>query len=558
MLSFAVLIAPTWTPRLLQLQRALTTHLSRDEQVSRKTAQDAHLFLTYCDGEEFGDSPWLETESGWVLCAGHPLWRANRQCDLERAMQSPNLDKDLSSAQGTFTLLKYDKHKHELSCYCDSLAIRPYYVLSLGAATLVVSHLRILTELPIILSNDEEGIVQKALLGYALGDSTRFREVKAAQPGEKRLITPDSQRIFRYFSWADHDFSPSSEGDVFSDYDAAFSQVVKRYAKSDTQVISTLSGGLDSRLIAWALQQAGVSPHCWNFSQGQSLDLVFAQQFAQRQDIDLYALLVEDTQAQSVERRLWSALQETNVPYFERPQLAWSGNGGSVCMGGVYHTNAIFEACQSGSVTQVVECFLQSQMAYISSRLVKNAKQWQRLLRERLHHELNQYQYLPLAKRFQLFLWENDQHRHCADAAEEADLFKLDFCYPFYAQSLLGLLWRMPIASVRNHGFYMAWLRQCAPETISTPWQAYPEHEPCPLTTSVDLTHSQWQLTRPKRHQQQLINTGWRLYQQKCPRYRHWALALQCCLTQWGWRDYSSNLNLISKIEAQWRDQKSP
>ncbi len=562
MVIFTAIIAKRSTCDLTSFQQRLTTVISRDPNQPRCVFHSSDSVFCYCDGSAgaFGASPFIENEQHWLLCSGHPLLSDSFEDDLVACLNREALETLLLEAQGTFTLIKYDKTHQAFLFYCDPLAIRPFYVYENDDVIILASSLRILEGLNLRLSVDQDAVMETVMLGYPLGDKTRYLEIKTAKPAEKRIVSSKKNHTDRYFCWADQAYEFSFDVEALHGFQRKFFSVMRHYQAGDSKTISTLSGGLDSRLVNVDLMSNGCVPYCFNFSREETQDLSFAKQFAASHRIPFFVEQVEDTQAMSVEQqlgRIWRHADRPEKTSVARPNLCWSGNGGSVCLGQVYFTNAIYEACQTGVVENVVMAFLDSQMAYISTSVVKQAPQWQANLKQSLIDCLNCYPHLPLEKRFQLFLWENDQHRHCALAAEAADLFQLDFCHPFYAKGMLDSIWRLPIKILRNHHFYAMWMNKYYAQSLNVPWQTYPEHEVCPLSFSwrrgESLPQSQWAVCLSKQRKKALVKSIWEhLKRGKDGRYCFSALVVQTILTQWGIRDYSANLNLVIKIDSEW------
>jgi hypothetical protein len=74
---------------------------------------------------------------------------------------------------------------------------------------------------------------------------------------------------------------------------------------------------------------------------------------------------------------------------------------------------------------------------------------------------------------------------------ENQDLRRLEFHMPFADGELLELMMTVPVDACVRHGFYMEVLKHFPPVTLSTPWQTYPGHVPCPLPVG-DGLRTQW------------------------------------------------------------------
>ncbi|MEL7309765.1 MAG: asparagine synthase-related protein [Pseudomonadota bacterium] len=106
----------------------------------------------------------------------------------------------------------------------------------------------------------------------------------------------------------------------------AFRSVVTKAMHTDKKVLSTLSGGLDSRLINCELLRQGVELKSFNFSQSDSQDLYCAKQYASQNALKLEVVQVRDTQKLSVEQRLgkyWRKAHHNEYKTVSRPQISF-------------------------------------------------------------------------------------------------------------------------------------------------------------------------------------------------------------------------------------------
>ena len=551
---FAGIFTSTWTASLRQLQNKLYQHISRDEKEQRHVYQDDHLYLCRVDFNSFADNSWAENENQCVNIVGHTLLSSSLSSDLRYFSTLPLNDyvSALKQAKGNFCLLNYQKKSAQLHLYCDSLAMRPYYVMEYQGAVIISSCLRLFEHLGIELNADFDAVIEIALLGFPLKDKTRYQEVKCAVPGEYLCVSGHGIQRERYFRWADQPYDCLSEAQGIQRLQEGFVESVNRYRGEDKCTFSTLSGGLDSRVIVTELLAQSCALHCFNFSTPHTQDLDYAMQFAQQFRIPFHAITVKEIQSVSVESHLGHYWLPQNYAYYEkveRPRVCWSGNGGSVCIGHVYINEDIVQACEENDPYAVADAYIDQQLARISSRLLKDAQRYQLQLRQTIVDCLLAYPHLPLLRSFQLFLWENDQHHHLAQPAENLDQYRLDFCCPFYSPDILSVMFGVSIEQTMNHRFYMKWLGHYYPHALLTPWQTYPGHEVCPLN-SILSSRTQWQLSRSYTKKCKLVKLALSaLLGQHRHLYHRSSLILQCILTACAIRDCSANLNLVTKIE---------
>ncbi|PSW16442.1 galactosyl transferase [Photobacterium rosenbergii] len=556
----AGIFSTNWTPELTAVKHNIDRHISRNQDDRREIFSDSSLFLCHVDYQCFGKPAKADNERSFAVTAGHPLLSQCVQHDLETLTDSASPEKLLLEGEGTFCVFHYQKEPQILSIYTDSLAIRPFYFMHYQGAVVFSTCLRIFPELGVPLDNNLETLTEIATLGYPLASKTPYNQVIASRPGEmveisnpKLMDASVDIKRRRYFSWANADIAPCSLEEGVARLDIGFKQAVERYLGSDTSTISTLSGGLDSRTIATELQRRGVELECLNFSRNHSQDASYGQEFAAHHHIPLHSIRVTDTQELTVEQRLGKHWQSECFEYYDklsRPRLFWSGNGGSVCVGQIYTSEAIVKACEQEDLEQLVDCYLEQQMAYIPHRLIKQGAMYQQRLRENIIDSFREYAHLPLLKAYQLFLWENDQHHHVALPFEDMDLFQLDFCLPYYSKSVLKAMFAMDTQWALKHGIYMEWLQQCYPQALQTPWQTYPGHIPCPIDVDKPKA-SQWQFSLPTKTKNQLLREGFStIFSENATVFNRSVLGVQCLLTALRLYDCTPGLTMVKRMNT--------
>ena len=232
---------------------------------------------------------------------------------------------------------------------------------------------------------------------------------------------------------------------------------------TDKKVLSTLSGGLDSRLINCELLRQGVQLKSFNFSQSDSQDLYCAKQYASQNALKLEVVQVRDTQKLSVEQRLgkyWRKAHHNEYKTVSRPQISWSGNGGSVGLGAVCFMATLFMLRQKKTILiNSFKLYLDQQYAYLPKSVVHNASALQQKLIDNLKLSFKPLAELLPEKAFQLFLLLNDQHHHLSIPNEQVREFKMEFFHPFYSWKVLQYPLAVSVEYVRKHRFYQRWLK---------------------------------------------------------------------------------------------------
>jgi hypothetical protein len=102
----------------------------------------------------------------------------------------------------------------------------------------------------------------------------------------------------------------------------------------------------------------------------------------------------------------------------------------------------------------------------------------------------------------------NDQRRKLEGLQANADLIRAEMLMPFFDMEFLSLITAAEIDLFIGHKIYMDWLRLFQPPVYSTPWQAYPDHIPCPIPVPADLEY-QW--TRKSSPPPRARRLAWRM-----------------------------------------------
>ncbi|TMP15057.1 asparagine synthase [Pseudoalteromonas sp. S2721] len=451
------------------------------------------------DFDAYEQSSWLRTESQIATLIGHPLISSSRTQDLITLAGCESLDFSLQQCEGVFSFCQFDLQSQRLTLATDPLGLKPFYTLQTQYGLLFSTNLNLFKQLDIQLQNNPDALTELAVLGYPLLDHTPFKDVKCSYPSEM-LCFNAKQGVTRkrYFDWVSLAKQKLVAPDAIEGISKAFKTLVAKAKHKDKTILCTLSGGLDSRLINSELLRQGVQLKSFNFSQSDSQDLFCAKQYASQNAVPLEVIQVSDTQRLSVEQRLgkyWRKAKHQDFTNVCRPQISWSGNGGSVGVGLIYYGDEIYAAAKENNLDKLISAYLKQQYAFLPKSVVHNAEQLQQKLIANLKISFEPLAELPLEKAFQLFLLLNDQHHHLSVPNEQVCEFKMEFFHPFYSWKVLQYPLGLPVEYVRKHRFYQRWLKTDYPRALLAPWQTYPGHLPCPITVKYQ---TQWQLNSAK------------------------------------------------------------
>ncbi len=504
------------------------------------------------DYQQYKQPAWNMKPWGVSALVGHPVVTSDRTRDLANLSDGTPLSAlKLSKIEGSCCLVSYNKRSNLLELATDPLGLRPFYFMEIDGGLIFCTDLKTFTQLNIHLSPNKDALCEYATLGYFLLDHTPFKEVYCSRPAQR--LTTDlvgNISLDTYFDWCALAQKRQIVDEAIKGIDRDFTSICDRYLDDDNSVLTTLSGGLDSRLIACELKRRKLNIRGFNFSQKDTQDVYCAKQFARDNHLDIDFVQVKNTQSQSVEMRLGEYWREQRPDGYEdvtRPQLSWSGNGGSVGLGYIYFSEAVYRAALTQKVDVLADAYLAQQFALLPQSVVVDAKAHQSVLRQNIIRALSLYQGVPLEKAYYLFLLHNDQHHHLSIPNEDIDKFQMEFCLPIYSWKVLRHIVSLPVEEVRRHKFYLQWLGHSYPEALATPWQAYPGHIPCPHKLDVN---DQWSITKDQGLPIHRIFKVWQK-SMKLPvnnLVKRSSFTLLCVLHCLKVKQSSSQINFVNKI----------
>jgi hypothetical protein len=490
---------------------ALRGLLSRHPGDDVLTYRDDHCFLAKVDIGAFGTPAFRVDISGTVaMLAGEPLLApgeaSSRTRDLERLHSQWDRGSwdALPQARGVFCAVHYQPATCSLTLLTDKLGVRPLYYWITDRYVAFATQLRILERLPLMPKRlDLRGVAEMTTLGYPLGARTPYENIALLRAAEIVCVTPSAVRRSTYWRWDEVAVSARSEDALLDQAYKRFGSAVAARLGGDRATVAFLSGGLDSRCVVASLRSRGAAVHSFNFAQPGAQDQAFASQFAARIGTQHREapLVPEDEMRWSAKMgSVWDAVRAQTSPIPERPQIVWSGDGGSVALGHVYIEPSIVYHLRRGQRDSAVEAFLDLQGARLIRRIFHReaAHELASMPGAGVREELDSIRCADPVHAFYLFLMLNDQRRHLSAHFEGQDLHRLEFHLPFFDSEFLRIVTGVPVDWCLRHGFYTKWLSRFPPEVRAVPWQAYPGHVPCPIPAPPGLSY-QWKVrTQPQ------------------------------------------------------------
>ena len=420
----------------------------------------------------------------------------NQLNEIHNICNKHNWDTLKTNCRGAFAVVHYSKKENKLIFISDKLGVRPLYYCSDGTRLFFSSALRILESCSFVpLGLDIRGVSEIVAFGFPLATRTPYQGIKRIAAAEILQFKLNNEISKKYWRWdALPEVKAESTSSLAKDSFFHFSNAVKIRLSGDSVVNSFLSGGLDSRCIAMLLKEFDCRIHACNFSPPNSQDRYFASQFAEKAEL-LYK------ECNFVKGANWSqmmadALSEqscetSSMP--DRPWVVWSGDGGSVGAGCVYLNHEIVDAALQGEMDKAINLYTTYNKINLPFKILNRSlrEELQNVVASGIHEEMARFRHANPARALHLFLMENDQRRHLDRHFENLDLHKLEFMLPFFDSFFLERVFSLPVKCSLEHEFYMDWFKLFPSLAQEIPWQTYPGHKKCPLSSKQNLQY-QW------------------------------------------------------------------
>jgi asparagine synthase (glutamine-hydrolysing) len=494
---------------------ALQNQMSRNPDDKPKIFRDRRCLLMKVDVNAYEEPAWQVDPVGHVsMLAGEPLLdvqesreSSSRSEDLQILHESLDRDdwKILTQTCGSFCAVHYQPEAGKIHLIVDKLGVRPLYYWKDSRYLIFASAIRILEGMNVVPKKmDLRAVIEMNSFGYPLGDRTPYCDIVRLKAGEIVEVTENNIVRSHYWRWDDAEPISIPESELLPKLYKQFTTAIDRRLRSDANVTAFLSGGLDTRCIVAVLRHKNVNVHTFTFANDQTQEKHFAREFARRVGTLHHEEPAIDT---DVDGLFWTCLAAVlrrlkcaTIGAVERPQVVWSGDGGSCGVGHIYISPRVVELLRSGNEGEAIKLFLREQGIHIIRRLfrVDVGSVQDEILREGIGEELKDIRCNDRGRAFHIFLMLNDQRRHLAKMYETIDIHRMEFQLPFYDGDFLQTILSTPVDFYLGHKLYNKWLNQFPAPVKSVPWQSYPGHEPCCLEIPEGLIY-QWDSYEPTR-----------------------------------------------------------
>lgn len=396
------------------------------------------------------------------------------------------------NARGTFVLVLADARSQEALVLGDFLGVRPFYWATPPGALIVADTRRQVANL-IGAQPDQVAIIERLTFGVPLGKRSVYQGVQRSMPGQELTIAGNSLTVFERGLEPESAITSDTMNGAAKELGNRFHESVRLRDDGRAPVWSTLSGGLDSRVISWMLHANGRAPKCISLRSPDHLDGALARDFAAFHNMTFHSYSFKHSRRVLWGMRTRIAVSQLAGAQFSRDSTAsvWSGDGGSVCVGGVY-LDSHLEEILHGASAESAAVRLAEHFHFGISRVLFTPHE-RVMLRERIMEDLGlavETARSGAGNAAYRFLLNNDQRRHLDDHYEFLEDHRVEYLLPFFDAQILKFMLSIPTAWIAKHRLYMDWVRAHCHEILATAWQHYPDHEPCDILHDYGL--DQW------------------------------------------------------------------
>ena len=479
------------TPGLLEGIRRL---VSRRPDDTPNVVQFDRAALIYVESGAFDTSSiFVSPGTGASLVAGEPLLSgstpSSRTADITLLHDAWNREAFSETARATacFAAVHYNERTQRLSLIADKLGVRPIYYAVTDDVVYFAGALRVLEQLEGLRKVvDVLGAVETLSVGHPLADRTPYRDIFAIRDAE--IVTFGNREIqrTRYWNIARVAEDRISLPDAAERLHTLLSRAIDRRLGDDRTSVAFLSGGLDSRCIIAELVGRGVRLHTFNFADEGTKDQILGDGFAAVVQT-VHGRIPRPPQPihwSMTMADVWGNSDKRAQMPPERPQLIWSGDGGSVSLGFVGVYPSVMSLLREGKRDEAIDRYFAERGISVPVRVFRPtvAQGLRRLVHQSVREALDEVHVDDPARDLWFFRMVHGQRRHMHTLHfEDIDLHRLEFQMPFYDWELIEAMAATPLDYAVNHRMYHAALQFFPASIGKIAWQTYPGHEPCPV-----------------------------------------------------------------------------
>ena len=482
-----------------QLERTVTRRPGAAVQVFQR-ADSCFVSASFSSTQ----NEWKAGESPDTVAfvAGIPYFQPSPDAPLDvltEALLSANYSA-LSAARGVFCGCVFDYERRTLSLVTDRLGIRPIYVWLGPEFVVFATALRILEELDFVPTKiDLRGAAETVAFGFPLAERTGYEDIITLREAEIFTVTGLKTTRDHYYRW-DH-LPIAADKDALAKSYELFGDAVNLRLGGATEATAYLSGGMDSRSIVAILGSLNAEVTAFNYAPPGTQDAAYAEAAAKALGVKFHhRTIVYDGTTD------WAGVMADSLDGLgmleatARDSAAvWSGDGGSVSVGSVYLEQAVIDEIRTGNTMAAINLFVKKNHIDFARKVLSRRalKQLDGFIETGIREETERLDCADPGHSLHLFLMFNDQRRHLQRHFENVDIHRVEFHLPFFDSEFLQLIFSLPIDYRLAHRFYTDWFKLFPASAQSVPWQTYPGHIPCPISSNDNVTH-QWSKSAQK------------------------------------------------------------
>lgn len=188
--------------------------------------------------------------------------------------------------RGSFSGIFFDKKKDLWLIFNSHIGDKQVFYSKLGDKMIFGSEINFLTSYykqnSLSYSLDQDGAYMLLSYGYMFEDFTLFAEIKKLCPGNYIRLQHNNFSIKQYYRIDNTPNYKKKKNDFIEDIDVVFRNSIKNQFDKDREYgykhLASLSGGLDSRMVAWVAHDMGYKDQLnYTFSQSNYLDETIAK-----------------------------------------------------------------------------------------------------------------------------------------------------------------------------------------------------------------------------------------------------------------------------------------
>ncbi len=204
-----------------------------------------------------------------------------------------------ANINGLFSGLIIDRNRKKTLLFNDRYGIERIYYHERNGELYFASELKsLLAILPELRSFDDDGVAQFLTYGCTLEGLTLFKGIKIL-PGASLWVFDENlsnSKNFYFNSKTWENQTILSEDNFETEFIETFHRIIPRYLSAAQKTGISLTGGLDTRMIASCIPESAVKPVCYTFSglTGDTLDATLAAKISKTIGLDHHTLRLDD------------------------------------------------------------------------------------------------------------------------------------------------------------------------------------------------------------------------------------------------------------------------